>query len=85
MIICTRPNHNIKFCCFINFNAITLFNSKNASTDLEKSYLIALGNRIITVGQNINTIYQVNNTNVGLVTSNLASMTNINDVIKGLV
>lgn len=66
-------------------DAITLFNSKNASTDLEKSYLIALGNRIINVGQNINTIYQVNNTNVGLVTSNLASMTNINDVIKGLV
>lgn len=67
------------------FNDSTeLFNSKTASTDLEKSYLLALGNRIITVGQNINTIYQANN-NTDLINSNLVIMININDVIKGLV
>jgi len=66
------------------FNScVDLFNSKiNTESDLEKAYLISLGNRIIEVGGDINALYK----GEGISTEeNSLKMTNVNESIKGLL
>jgi len=65
--------------------AVETFNNETATSDLSKAYLVALGNRIIIVGNNINTIYTLKETNTDLVTSNNDKMGNINTAIKNLL
>ena len=64
---------------------VELFNeNKNANTNLTKAYLLALGNRIITVGQNINKVYE-NLGNTTLNQENIDKMLQINEILKGLI
>lgn len=65
--------------------SIELFNAnKNANTNLDKAYLLALGNRIITVGQNVNKVYTNLNTTT-LCQSNIDKILQINEILKGLI
>lgn len=64
-------------------SSINLFDENKANTsNLDKSYLIALGNRILQVGQNINTICKEESETIQ---SNNLKMSEINDFIKGLL
>ena len=66
--------------------AINTFNAnKEASNMQTKAQVVALGNRLILVGQNINTIYNKLGYNTDLIQGNLDSMTMINETIKGLI
>ena len=66
-------------------NCVNLFNTKIDTTDvIEKAYLMALGNRIIEVGQNINTLHLTSEDTLQ-VESNTMLMTEINTKIKGLL
>lgn len=63
-----------------------LFDSKDGDLDLQnKAYLVALGNRLITVGEDINYIYSALKINGVLVQSNQQNMIRINDKIKGMI
>lgn len=63
-------------CCqLFNYNI-------NSSDNLEKAYLLALGNRIIEVGQNINQLYVDSDLKEEL---NSNAMLDINEKIKGLI
>lgn len=63
-----------------------LFDVNKVTTNtLEKAYLVALGNRIVCVGQNINTIYGNDDSKTMLKNANLDSIGIVNDVIKGLI
>ena len=53
--------------------------------ELNTAYLISLGNRLVLVGQNINTIYSANGENSDLISANAEKMTDINETIKGLI
>lgn len=67
-------------------SAILTFNAAKDSTDIQtKAYAVALGNRLILVGQNINTIYLNLDYNEVAIQGNLDNMTMINDTIKGLI
>lgn len=62
---------------------VDLFTEKKSVTsNLEKSYLISLGNRIIQVGQNINKICS---NDADLIADNNAKMDSVNDVIKEIL
>ena len=61
-------------------NEIYLTN-KDTTDKLEKSYFLALGNRLILVGQNINTIYSKLNINSDKIDANMNAMQTINDII----
>lgn len=66
--------------------AVVLFNdNKEADKEVDKAYLMALGNRLLLVGQNINSIYTLNNSNSELKAENLEILQSINDVLKGLL
>ena len=66
--------------------ALNTFNTHKESTDtLTKAQVVALGNRLILVGQNINTIYNKLGYNTTLIQGNLDNMTMINETIKGLI
>ena len=66
--------------------AYLLFEENTDTEDnLQKAYLIALGNRLMMVGQNINTIYDACDINEAQIVTNLEKMENINNVIKGLL
>ena len=63
--------------------SVNLFNeNKDTSDNLEKAYLISLGNRVIQVGQNINAICSDDES---LIASNNQKMQDINDCIKGIL
>lgn len=63
--------------------SIDLFESnKNTTSNLDKAYLIALGNRIVQVGQNINTICSSDST---LIDINNGKMEKINNYIKDIL
>lgn len=65
-------------------NSIEMFNENIDTNDnLTKAYLISLGNRIIVVGHNINSIYANNNDVQKETNSN--KMIDINEKIKGLL
>lgn len=66
-------------------NLSTLFSNTNPANDLEKSYLIRLGNRCMSVGIDVNNLYTKNNCNLDKITSNEAVMNNINSKIMELV
>ena len=65
--------------------SLSLFNGTTPQSDTDKAYLLALGNRIIAVGQDINTMYVHMNISSDLLESNQDSMESINNVIKGLI
>lgn len=63
-----------------------LFNdSKNVSSNIEKSYLMSLGNRIINIGKDINNLYGNNDSYASIKLSNSEAMSCVNEVIKGLI
>ena len=64
--------------------SVQLFLAQSEPSTLEKSYLISLGNRIIQVGQDINTIY-TSEDKQQLELENSAKMLEVNNVIKGLI
>jgi len=67
-------------------NAYAIFETnKESDGSLDKAYLIALGNRIIIVGQDINSICRELDINTGVIPSNIEMMTAVNNEIKGLV
>lgn len=67
-------------------NCVELFNSNlSLSDNLSKSYLMMIGNRIISVGEDVNTIYNhlnINNTELNI---NLNTMDDINNKVMGLI
>ena len=66
--------------------ACSVFNENKESTDIQsKAYLVALGNRIILVGQNVNTICDALNYNADAIAVNFEKMNEVNDFIKGLI
>lgn len=54
-------------------------------TDLEKAYTIAIGNRIITIGKDINSRYDGFSELDKLKAENIQKMKDINQIIKGLI
>lgn len=63
-----------------------IFDDNDEATELlDKAYLVSLGNRLIMVGQNINSIYSGLNINAEKITQNQQYMTQINDIIKGMI
>ena len=63
--------------------SVNLFDeNKDTSDNLEKAYLISLGNRVIQVGQNIN---EICSDDESLIASNNQKMQDINDCIKGIL
>lgn len=66
--------------------ALDIFNASKTTNNMQtKAQVVALGNRLILVGQNINTIYTKLGYNTNLIQGNLDSMTMMNDTIKGLI
>lgn len=66
--------------------AIILFNlNKDSDNNLDKAYVVSLGNRIITLGSNLNTIYHKLNLSQDKIESNSITMQEINTVIKGII
>ena len=62
-----------------------LFNEKKSSdNELDKAYLISLGNRIIQVGQNTNAFYS-NHNETNLISTNKECMNEVNNVIKEIL
>lgn len=59
--------------------------NKNSENNVEKAYLVSLGNRIINVGQDINKIYQKVNLNQEKISINIDNMLTINNIMKGLL
>ena len=68
-------------------NLILEFDSKKGivESNVEKAYLIALADRIMIVGQDINAVYNFNESNSELVSSNFSRMTAVNEIVKGLI
>ena len=67
-------------------NAYDCFESnKVVSGDLDKAYLMALGNRIISVGQDIKKVCAELNINDEAVSNNVDKMISVNNVIKELI
>lgn len=60
-------------------------NNKQVNTNVEKAYLVALGNKLITVGNNINVIYSEKGINNDLENLNNSNMLNVNAVIKQIL
>lgn len=67
--------------------AILLFdnNKDSVSSNTDRAYLMALGNRIITLGQDINKIYETLGEETTNIASNLNTMLEVNNKIKGLI
>lgn len=66
--------------------SIELFEMHKSDTEtLDNAYLIALGNRLIMVGQNINKVYLGLGVSADKVTINNQNLVKINDTIKGLI
>ena len=65
---------------------VTMFDSfKTAEGNLDRAYLVALGNRIISVGQDINSIYNALEIEEELEANNVSKMLIVNNVIKGII
>ena len=66
--------------------SVAIFNeNRHLEDNLSKSYLIALGNRIVNLGQDINRVYSEIDAENGLIESNLQNMIDVNEIIKGLI
>lgn len=66
-------------------NLLDIFNENSTTEDgLNKAYLVRLGNRIITVGSNLNNIYLNENANI-MIGSNVEKMNTVNSKIRELV
>lgn len=64
----------------------TLFDQNRvASTHVDKAYVVALGNRIINVGQDINSYYLHEDNDNEIISSNINFMVEVNNTLKGLV
>ena len=59
--------------------------NKNEDSSIDKAYLLALGNRIINVGQDINALYGNDASVSALKESNVIIMIEVNQIIKGLI
>lgn len=59
--------------------------NQNVDSNIDKAYLLALGNRIINVGQDINMLYGSDVGSADLKENNFNVMTEVNEVIKGLI
>jgi hypothetical protein len=67
-------------------DCITIFDSAKSSTVVnDKAYLVALGNRIVNVGDNINYLYSSLSIENTLMQDNINDMKSVNDVIKGIL
>jgi len=67
-------------------DALIIFEQNKSVTEIDKkAFLVSLGNRLILVGQSVNTVYNQLDYNTSLIATNVASMTMINDTIKGLI
>ena len=64
----------------------TIFdNNKDTDNELNKAYLVSLGNRLITLGKDINEIYTALDIKADIKSINQANMMTINEEIKGLI
>lgn len=70
---------------YFNMSKVIFDDNDEVTELLDKAYLVSLGNRLIMVGQNINSIYSGLNINADKITQNQQYMTQINDVIKGMI
>lgn len=67
-------------------DCIIMFDSAKDTTDMDdQAYLVALGNRIVNVGNNINYLYSSLSINDTLMQENINNMKRVNDVIKGIL
>ncbi len=67
-------------------NMVSMFdNFKNVESNVDRAYLVSLGNRLINVGQDINSIYTTLEIEDDLVSSNVSKMLIVNNVIKGII
>ena len=68
-------------------NIITVFedNKDIVNSNIDKACLIALADRIMVVGQDINAVYNFNENNDETIASNIEKMTEVNEVVKGLI
>lgn len=67
-------------------NMVNMFdNYKAVESNLDKAYLVALGNRLISVGQDINSIYTALDTEEDTISNNVSKMLIVNSVIKGII
>lgn len=65
---------------------VEMFNGyKGRSGHLDRAYLLALGNRIINLGQDIHNVYKGLDLDDGEVRGNVQHMLEVNSVIKGLI
>ena len=60
-----------------------LYKAVEGNTD--KAYLVALGNRLIDVGQDINAVYTVTDAENEVISTNVSKMLIVNNVIKGII
>ena len=58
---------------------------KGRGGHLDRTYLVALGNRIINVGQDIHSVYEGLDLNDNAIKNNIQDMIEVNNVIKGLI
>ena len=58
---------------------------KAVESNTDRAYLVSLGNRLIDVGQDINTIYTATDSNNELISTNVSKMLIVNNVIKGII
>ena len=61
---------------------VDLFNNTDPLNDVEKSYLVRLGNRIITIGTDVNTLIATNSEKVS---ENADKIIAVNNKIMGLM
>ena len=65
---------------------IVLFDDAKAiEGNTNRAYLVALGNRLIDVGQDINAVYTATNPESEEISTNVSKMLIVNNVIKGII
>ena len=60
-------------------------NNKLVEGNIDRSYLVCLGNRIIDVGQDVNAVYVALEMEEELSANNVSKMMMVNNVIKGII
>ena len=67
-------------------NIVNLFiENKDVNQSIDRAYLVALADRIMIVGQDINAIYAHNDSNEDRVDDNIVKMTEVNNIVKGII
>lgn len=65
---------------------VVLFdNAKTVEGNANRAYLVSLGNRLIDVGQDINSIYTATESESENISTNVSKMLIVNSVIKGII